>query len=58
MSAVAGITRRTRVIEGTDAASVPIADLVADGRPVILRGIARDLPLVAVGLEGASPAMT
>lgn len=58
MSAVAGITRRTRVIEGTDAASVPVADLVADGRPVILRGIARDLPLVAVGLDGAAPAMT
>jgi hypothetical protein len=55
---VAGITRRTRVIEGTDAASVPVADLVADGRPVILRGIARHLPLVAAGLEGAAPAMT
>lgn len=55
---VAGITRRTRVIEGKDAASVPVADLVADGRPVILRGIARHLPLVAAGLEGAAPAMT
>ncbi len=55
---VAGITRRTRVIEGKDAASVPVADLVADGRPVILRGIARHLPLVAAGLDGAAPAMT
>lgn len=55
---VAGITRRTRVIEGKDAASVPVADLIADGRPVILRGIARHLPLVAAGLEGAAPAMT
>ncbi len=58
MSAVAGITRRTRVIEGANAAGVPIADLIADGLPVILRGIARDLPLVAIGLEGAEPAMT
>ena len=54
MIPVAGITRRTRVIEGASAISVPIADLIADGVPVILRGIASHLPLVAVGLEGAA----
>ncbi|RZL71314.1 MAG: cupin-like domain-containing protein, partial [Sphingomonas sp.] len=55
---MAGITRRTRVTEGASAISVPIADLIADGVPVILRGIASHLPLVAAGLEGAEPAMT
>ena len=58
MNAVPEITRRTRVIEGASAVSAPVADLIADGRPVILRGIARDLPLVAAGLEGAESAMT
>lgn len=54
---MSAIARRTRVIEGTDAASVPVADLIADGRPAILRGIARGLPLVAAGLEGAESAI-
>jgi hypothetical protein len=52
------ISRRTRVIEGADARTLPVADLIADGRPAILRGIARDLPLVAAGLEGAESAIT
>jgi hypothetical protein len=51
------ITRRTRVIEGADARSLPVADLIADGRPAILRGIARDVPLVAAGLEGPQSAI-
>jgi hypothetical protein len=51
------ITRRTRVIEGADARSLPVADLIADGRPAILRGIARELPLVAAGLESAESAI-
>jgi hypothetical protein len=51
------ITRRTRVIEGADAGSLPVADLIADGRPAILRGIARHLPLVAAGLESAGSAI-
>ena len=51
------ITRRTRVIEGADARSLPVADLIADGRPAILRGIARDVPLVAAGLESAESAI-
>lgn len=51
------ITRRTRVIEGTQARTLPVADLIADGRPAILRGIARDVPLVAAGLEGAASAI-
>ena len=51
------ISRRTRVIEGADASSLPVADLIADGRPAILRGIARHLPLVAAGLKGAESAI-
>lgn len=51
------IARRTRVIEGADAHSLPVADLIADGRPAILRGIARDLPLVAAGLESPEKAI-
>jgi len=51
------ITRRTRVIEGTDAASLSVADLIADGRPAILRGIARDLPMVVAGREGPEAAI-
>jgi hypothetical protein len=54
---MAAIARRTRVIEGADAATLPAADLIAEGRPVILRGIARDLPLVAAGLEDAGTAI-
>jgi len=51
------ISRRTRVIEGTQAHSLPVAELIADGRPAILRGIARDVPLVAAGLESAEKAI-
>jgi hypothetical protein len=51
------IARRTRVIEGTEARTLPVADLIADGRPAILRGIARDVPLVAAGLEGSGAAI-
>ncbi|GAA0734867.1 cupin-like domain-containing protein [Sphingomonas japonica] len=48
----AAVTRRTRVIDGTDATTLPVAELIESGRPAILRGIARHLPLVAVGQAG------
>ncbi len=51
------IARRTRVIEGTDAHNLPVAALIAEGRPAILRGIGRHLPLVAAGLESAEAAI-
>lgn len=51
------ISRRTRVIEGMDARTLPVAELIADGRPAILRGIARDVPLVAAGLESPEAAI-
>ncbi len=52
------ITRQTRVIEGIDARSLPVAALIAEGRPAILRGIGRHLPLVVAGLESAEKAIS
>jgi len=52
------IERRTRVIEGADARSLPVAALIADGRPAIVRGIAQHLPLVAAGRHSAAAAIT
>jgi hypothetical protein len=57
MTVTPAITRRTRVIDGADAASLPAADLIAEGRPVILRGMASHLPLVATGLDGPRSAI-
>ena len=51
------ITRRTRVIEGADARTLPVADLIAEGRPTILRGLARDVPLVAAARQGPAAAV-
>ena len=45
------------MIEGTDAHSLPVAALIAEGRPAILRGIGRHLPLVAAGMAGAETAI-
>ncbi|HVI97767.1 MAG TPA: cupin-like domain-containing protein [Sphingomonas sp.] len=49
--------RRTRVIEDARPGSVRFADLLAEDRPVILRGLGRGLPLVAAGLESPRAAM-
>jgi hypothetical protein len=54
---MSAISRRTRVIEGAQASSLPVGDLIADGRPAILRGIAREMPLVAAGLKSAEAAI-
>lgn len=51
------ITRKTRVIDGLDAATLPVAALIAEGRPAILRGIAHHLPLVTEGLKGPEHAI-
>ncbi|WP_380787012.1 cupin-like domain-containing protein [Sphingomonas sp. R86521] len=51
------VTRRTRVIEAADARTLPVAALIAEGRPAILRGLARDVPLVAEGHRGADAAI-
>ena len=51
------ISRRTRVIEAADALTLPIAALIAEGRPAILRGIAAHVPLVEAGRHGAAAAI-
>ena len=51
------IARRTRVIDGMAASTLPVAELIAEGRPAILRGIARDVPLVAAGRQGPEAAI-
>ncbi|MEG3164259.1 cupin-like domain-containing protein [Sphingomonas sp. PB2P19] len=45
------------MIEAADARTLPVAALIAEGRPAILRGIARDVPLVAAGRQGADAAI-
>lgn len=47
------VAGRTEEMHGIAADAIPIADLVARRRPVILRGVVRDWPLVRQGL--ASP---
>jgi len=51
------IPRRTRVIEGAEAATLPVAALIDEGRPVILRGVACELAIVGAGRDGAQPAI-
>jgi hypothetical protein len=43
-----------RVLTDLPSGAVPLADLVADGRPALLRGVARDWPLVAAGRDGTA----
>ena len=49
--------RQTRVVEGLDARTLSVTDLIAEDRPAILRGIARDLPIVAAGRQGSAHAI-
>ncbi|WP_448664242.1 cupin-like domain-containing protein [Sphingomonas sp. CJ20] len=56
MSSIA-IERRTRVIEGVAPDAIPYAALMAEQVPTILRGVARDWPLVQAGLRSAQDAM-
>ncbi len=51
------VTRRTRVAPTAPGARVDLEALLADGRPVILRGLARDWPLAQAGLTGPHEAV-
>ena len=51
------IVRKTAVLEGVAPEHIPYAQLLEAGQPVILRGVARDWPLVQRGLESARQAM-
>lgn len=46
-----GIATRTEELTGIDPRAIPFDDLIAHQRPVILKGVARDWPLVRHGLH-------
>src|SRR5262245_707496 len=48
--------RKTREIAGVAPDAIPYGELLAAGQPAILRGVARDWPLVRHGLESAASA--
>jgi hypothetical protein len=48
------IARKTRVIEGVAPDAVPYDDLMAAEQPVVLKGLARDWPLVRADSPGAA----
>lgn len=51
------IDRKTEVLEGVAFDAIPYADFLRDDKPVILKGVARDWPLVSAGLRGPATAM-
>ncbi|WP_256774341.1 MULTISPECIES: cupin-like domain-containing protein [unclassified Stenotrophomonas] len=50
-----GVAMRT--LEDVEPTALPLASLVSAGEPVVLRGIARDWPLVQAGLRSAQEAL-
>ena len=46
--------RNVRVFDGLTANALPIEDLIEDGQPAILKGVAKGWPLVRKGLENPS----
>lgn len=51
------IERKTEVIEGIAPDAIPYDDLMAGDRPVILKGVAKDWPLVQAGMKSSEAAM-
>ena len=51
------IARKTDVLNGIEPGSIPYADLMQAEKPVVLRGIAKDWPLVRKGNESPEAAM-
>lgn len=49
--------KQTRIIDGLSADALPIDELIDAQQPAILKGVARDWPLVAKGLEGPGAAI-
>jgi hypothetical protein len=52
------IARKTKVVEGVAPDAIPYADLLREETPTILKGVARDWPLVQAGLQSAEQAMS
>ena len=55
---MADIAQKTQVITGIAPDRLPIAELLEAGRPAILKGVARDWPLVRAGLESPERAIS
>ncbi|MEZ0244694.1 MAG: cupin-like domain-containing protein [Sphingomonas sp.] len=51
------MAHRTREVTGVAPDAIPYAELLEQQAPVILKGVARDWPLVKAGLESAQAAM-
>ena len=51
------IPRKTKVMEGVAPDAIPYAQLMRDQEPVVLKGVARDWPLVQHGLKSPDAAM-
>jgi hypothetical protein len=51
------LNRKTRVLSGVQPDRIPFDELMDSGEPAILRGIARDWPLVRRGRESAASAV-
>jgi len=49
--------KRTRVIAGKSMDQLSIAELIESGEPAILKGVARDWPLVQAGRKGSAAAI-
>jgi hypothetical protein len=54
---MAGVARKTQAIEGIAPDRIPFDELMEVGRPAILKGVAREWPLVRAGLESSDRAM-
>ena len=54
---MAAIATRTEELTGVSPDAIPFDDLVAGDRPVILKGVVREWPLVRHGLRSAQDAM-
>lgn len=54
---MAGAIRKTDVIEGVAPGRIPYDELFAAGKPVILKGLARDWPLVRRAADGPASVM-
>ena len=54
---MAEIAHKTQVITGVAPDRIPVAELLAGGQPAILKGLARDWPLVRSGLESPRQAI-
>jgi hypothetical protein len=54
---MAEIARKTQVITGVSPDRIPVVELLEAGQPAILKGLARDWPLVRSGLESPQSAI-